>query len=144
MSGPVIHIPTKEENDQALDEYFSGLRKLRDEQRLAVAEANLALERLAAVLCGRSGQPYHLRAVLFSLWNGKPASMVEIVNLDWEIRKDLAKVMLAFGAEGCFYNELEAAVRAVHQWEWFLEERLNVKACEEYLKAVRREVETCP
>lgn len=134
-----IRIPTEEENEAALREFFGRQRTVNMERSQAVSEAKPAMHRLAAVLCGRSGQPYHLRAVLFSLWNGKPASMVEIVNLDWEIRKDLAKVVLAFGSEDFFYAEMEKALRAAGQFDWFLEERHNVKDCQEYLESVKRE-----
>ena len=126
--GPIIHLPTKEENEAALEEFFGAQRKMRDEGRAAVALARPALERLCEVLRGRSGQPYKLRALLWSLYNGQPASLVEIVCLDWQIRQDLCAVLLAFGFEDrydetndFFYDALKAAITKAGQWAWFEE-----------------------
>jgi hypothetical protein len=102
------------------------------EQRAAAQAAAPAMQRLAEALQGRSGQPYKLRSILYSLWNGKPASLVEIVCLDWDIRKGLCAVLLGFGFGGdrttpeFFYQALQQAVTAAGQWTWFLEERHNV------------------
>lgn len=134
-SAPVIHFPTKEEKQALLDGFFAEQRKINQEGRAAVEAAIPAMARLAEVLQGRSGQPYKLRALLFSLYNGKPARLVEIVGLDREIRADLCAVLLAFGFEETrfvdgvpqpgvtfFYDELRAAIVNAGQWKWFLEE----------------------
>jgi hypothetical protein len=127
----LIDPPSEEENKAALDEFFAMERKQRDEGREAVKAAIPALDRLCEVMKGRSGQPYKVRALLYSLWNGQPASLVEIVGLDWEIKKDMCAVMLAFGRESgpwCkeehsfFYDEIREAVKRAGQLEWFLEE----------------------
>jgi len=125
-NGPQIHFPTPEEEEV--------LGKERNE---ADAKALPAMERLAEVLQGRSGQPYKLRSILWSLYNGKPASLVEVVCLDWAIRKDLVAVILAFGSYSFFYQELKAAVTKAGQWNWFEEEWQNVKQLEEYVKAAK-------
>lgn len=126
--GPVIHFPTAEENEAALAEFFGAQRKLNDEGRAAVDVARPALVRLCEVLRGRSGQPYKLRALLWSLYNGQPASLIEIVCLDWQIRKDLCAVLLAFSFEdqrdesnSFYYDELKAAITKAGQWDWFTE-----------------------
>lgn len=140
-----IHIPTKEEEEAALQEFFAQERVIIQERRKASQEALPALQRLAEVMRGRSGQPYKVRTILYSIWNGKPAAVVELVNLDWSIRKDLAAVLLAFGYEDdqveFFYDAIEAAVKAAGQWQWFLEERFNVGVLEEYVNAAREEKE---
>lgn len=104
-----------------------------------------ALDRLAIVLQGRSGQPYKLRSILFSLWNGKPTSLVEITGLDWEIRQDLAAVLLAYGYEerdaACFYDAIQSAITKAGQWGWFLEERRNVELLAEYVNAAKEAAE---
>lgn len=90
------------ENEEAKRDVQETLQRFRAvalERRQAALEAGPALERLAAVMQNRSGQCYKVRELLFSLWDGKPAELLEIVNLDWLIRKDLTKVMLAFGYE---------------------------------------------
>lgn len=93
---------------------------------MAAQLAGPALERLATVMTQRSGQPYKLRALLYSLWNGQPASLVEIVSLDYAIREDFCLVLAAFGYEGkdgqFFYNAITEALKNVGQFEWFLEE----------------------
>jgi hypothetical protein len=110
-----------------LDEFFAGLRKVREAGRKAVESAEPAMERLARVLCDRSGQPYKLRALLYSLYNGQPTSLLEVVGLDRAIRADLCAVILAFGYEepapgkSFFYKEMKAAIDKVGQWEWFIE-----------------------
>lgn len=136
MKSVVIVEPTEEENKAALDEFFADQRKMNAEKREAVKAAIPALERLCEVLKDRSGQPYKLRAILFSIWNGKPASLVEIVCLDWDIRKDLCAVLLAYGydappqfegqpseksAPDFFYDEIRTAITKAGQWNWFLE-----------------------
>jgi len=76
----------------------------------------------------KTGQGYKLRALLYSLWNGKPASLFEIVALDFEIRQDLCAVALAFGFEdwrgtdSFFYEQIRLAVSKAGLWHWFLEE----------------------
>ena len=141
MNGPKIHIPTKEENDAALKEFFQRERIVRGQRRAAALVAIEALTRLCNILKDRSGQCYKVRNLLFSLWNGKPAPLIEVVGLDWEIRQDLGKVILAFGVEdhgvNFFYQALEKEIRKAGQWEWFLEEQFNVEVLAEYVEAAK-------
>jgi len=99
------------------------------ERHAAAVEAHQALARLADLLCGRSGQCYKVRAILFSLYNGKPTCLLEVVGLDWAIRKDLGKVILAFGYETTgvpfFYNTLKNAITQKGQWDWFIKAHIN-------------------
>ena len=126
--GPIIHSRTPEENAKTLDAFFARARSVLAERRAAAEAARPALARLCEVLCKRSGQPYKLRALLYSIYNGQAASLIEIVCLDWEIRKDLCAVLLAFGFEdrrdatvSFFYDELKAAITAAGQWDWFIQ-----------------------
>ena len=105
------------------------------QNRQAAARAALpALERLCEVMRGRSDQPYKVRALLYSLYNGHPADLTETLCLDWQIKTDLCAVILGFGYESprrdfaFFYDELKAAVVAAGQWKWFIE--ANEKAGE--------------
>jgi hypothetical protein len=143
MSGPKINIPTKEETDAAFKEYFARQKSVTAERVKAAVVAVPALKRLCQVMCERSGQPYKVRALLYSLWNGKPVELIEVVSLDWELHQDICAVVLAFGFEGggvkFFYTAIENEIRAVGQWDWFLEERYNVKAMRDYVAAVDRE-----
>jgi len=65
-----------------------------------------------------------LRALLYSLWNGKPTPLIECVSLDFELRQDLCLVLLAFGYEDekvkFFYDAVKDAVKRAGLWEWFL------------------------
>ena len=101
------------------------MRTIAAEGRAACSRAEPALARIVAVMSHRTGQAYRLRAMLYSLWNGKPTSFLEVVCLDWQIRKDLTEVILAFGyADGeieFFYNSIKSAIQASGQWAWFLE-----------------------
>jgi hypothetical protein len=105
----------------------------------AVLEASPALDRLMEVLKGRSGQPFKLRALLYSMWNGKPWTLNDIVCFDWQIKKDLCAVLLAWGHNNFFYTHLENAIRAVGQWVWFLEERNNVDLLREYVDSAEKQ-----
>lgn len=122
-----------------LIEQLTQERNNRLEMREAVAKAIPAMARLAEVLKGRSGQPYRLRGLLFSLWNGKPFSVLEIVGFDWAIRKDLAAVLLVFGFEDklakFFYDAVRDAIKAAGQWEWFIEESENMESLREWVKS---------
>jgi len=133
----VIHFPTPEEEEAAMNEFFDRQKLVQEQWPAAAIAGQQALERLVKVLCERSGQPYKVRALLYSLWNGKPAQLIDVVNLDWEIRQDLVAVIAGFGYESngvsLFYRALEDAVKAVGQWEWFLEERFEYKVLEEYV-----------
>ena len=137
MRGPRIHFPTPEEEEALRQEFLQELKVLTGERVEADSKALPAMERLAEVLNGRSGQPYKLRSILWSLYNGKPTSLVEVVGLDWAIRKDLVAVILAFGSDSFFYDELKAAVTKAGQWDWFEEEWQNVEKLEEYVKAAK-------
>jgi hypothetical protein len=144
--GPKIHFPTEEENKAALDQFFTRLNAVHGEQRDAIAEARPALDRLMKALQHNhnTGQPYKIREILFSLWNGKPGSLVEIVCLDWELKRDLCAVLLAFGCcpgkgEEFFYKAIEEAFSSIGLFDWFREERFNVEKMRDYVKASERE-----
>jgi hypothetical protein len=59
----------------------------------------------------------------------------EVLSLDRTIREDVCTFLLGFGHNTCFYREIENAVRAVGRWDWFLEERDNVKVFREYVRS---------
>ena len=105
---------------------FAKLKANREEQRRAAVIARPALERLVVVCRHKTGQGYKLRALLYSLWNGKPADLSDLLCLDWALRKDLLAVAAAFGFEGSgesfFYKEMEAAFKAAGLLDWFIEE----------------------
>lgn len=137
-----IQLPNPEEESKELEAAFAQMRAHTIEHRKAATEALLAMGRLAEVMRGRSGQPYKVRALLYSLWNGKPADVSDLLNLDWQIRKDICAVMLGFGFEDssthCFYDALQAAVTGAGQWSWFLEERFEVGKLKDYVAAAER------
>ena len=135
-STPRVHLPIQEEAEHHLSNFFAQVRRNRDERRVAVAAAIPALERLCRdVLTQRSGQCYKVRALLYSLYNGQPTCLLEIVALDWNIRQDLCAVLLAFGHEenphepgfdgqpqpDFFCEAMKDAITAAGQWDWFCE-----------------------
>jgi len=152
-NGPTIHFPPPEESVEAeIDgvvvvgprDLLDLFKAQSDRQRAAVDLAKPALDRLVNdVLTQRSGQCYKVRELLWSLWNGKPASLSEVCGLDYELRADLCAVIQAWGfGRGdweFFYDALESRVRRAGQWEWFLEARLDVKLLEEYVQSAKRE-----
>jgi hypothetical protein len=55
------------------------------------------------------------------MYNGKRAAC-ELVVFDWNIRKDLAAVMLGFGSPGFFYDEMKTSIVQAGAWDFFAEE----------------------
>ena len=125
MKAEPIEETTDAQKESALGGFFAALKKNTASGRAAVEAAVPAMNRLAEVLQGRSGQPHKLRALLYSLYNGQPTSLLEIVALDRSIREDLCAVLLGFGFESpgaaFFYKEMKAAIVEAGQWEWFIE-----------------------
>lgn len=121
------------ENEPALDggafkAFFAAQREVMAERaKLATEAREKSLPLLIEAMRGKTGQSGHIRALLFSLWNGKPTSVIELIALDWKLRVALLNVFAAFGFEqksgpNFFYNELKEAVSTAGLWEWFLEE----------------------
>ena len=139
-----IHIPTEEENKAALKEFFAGQKKIQAEKSKAAVAGLAALDRLVAALKANhhTGQPHKIRELLYSLWNGKPAELTEMLGLDWELRKDICAVIAGFGFEDAqtklFYNAISDRLKAVGLFDWFQEEHLNIRKLDEYVQAVKR------
>lgn len=87
-----------------------------------LAQVNLALGRLVGCCANKSGQSYKLRGLLYSLWNGKPYSVLEIISLDHELRLSLLIVMAGFGAPNFFYKEIENGFKRAGLFDWFIQE----------------------
>ena len=97
------------------------IRAKNTEQLAAIERANQGLLRLVDVMRHQTGQGYKLRGLLYSLWNGQPTSLLEIVTLDYELRKDLLAVLLVFGNNRFFYDQLDAPIKAAGLFDWFCE-----------------------
>jgi hypothetical protein len=126
--GPVIHFLTEEEEQALVTKSLADLAHIRRRQRAAALGGREALAKLVEVLRANhhTGQPYKVRALLFSLWNGKPVDLTETLNLDWELKQNFALVLLGFGYEDAevklFYRAIEDAFRGAGLWDWFCEE----------------------
>jgi hypothetical protein len=81
-----------------------------------------ALSRLVKCCSVKTGQGYRLRGLLYSLWNGKAYSLLEILSLDLALRMDLLLVLAAFGADNFFYDEIKAEFVKAGLFNWFCEE----------------------
>ena len=116
--------PSPPENSALLDA-FGAVRVAQDQQRQAIAEAVPALQRLVVVCAAKTGQSRKVRGLLYSAWNGQATSVLELVGLDWAIKRDVLRVLLAFGCEpmraSFFYDELSDAFKAGGLFEWFCE-----------------------
>jgi hypothetical protein len=108
--------------EQMADDFMREMFAIQDERRATVPAAREALERLVQMMAHRSGTSGRMRALLYSLWNGKPAPLNYVLGLDWGNRKDFCAVVLAFGSDEFFYNAIEEAVGAAGLWHWFVEE----------------------
>jgi len=128
MSGPTIHFPTKEEEEALLKAALARMHSVNHERCMEAINGVQALARLMTMLKDNhdTGQPYKLRRLLYSLWNGKPADLTDTLCLDWQLKRDFTRVLLGFGYEGkevkLFYKAIETAFRDAGLWEWFLEE----------------------
>ncbi len=109
----------------AADDFGKSLSDMQRERVALVTPALEALRRLVAVCGAGSGQSCKVAMLLWSLYNGRPVSLLDLVGLDWAIRKDLGAVLLAWGYEGrsCsfFYEDLKRAFQAVGLWGWLLD-----------------------
>lgn len=118
--------PNEAHVSEVLRDAFAGLRANNAERRAAVEIAIPALHRLCDVMAAMTGQSYKVRALLYSLWNGAPRSLLDVVDLDWSLRKDLGAVVLAFGFEqgstAFYYDALKEAVSDRGIWKWFIKE----------------------
>jgi hypothetical protein len=52
---------------------------------------------------------------------GQPTAVIDIILLDWALRKDLLAVFLAFGQDDFFYEAIQQPLEAAGLWDWFLE-----------------------
>lgn len=123
---------TDAEKKADLNEFFAAQRKERAERKEFAKLAPHAMKRLCRAMAQQTGQSYKLRDLIYSLWNGQRASLLEVVELDWGIRQDLTTVILAFGYEALpksmdendpsfFYDAIKAAVVEAGLWDWFCE-----------------------
>jgi len=123
---PPVHQPSEEERKEALSSFADAMKTMIADGRAAVENAKPALQRICQAMAQRTDQSYHLRALLYSLWNGQPTSLLEVVSLDRALRKDFCGVLLAFGfsdgKEEFFYDAVTAELKSSGQFEWFIEE----------------------
>jgi hypothetical protein len=88
-----------------------------------LSDAKQALNSLVTYCRQQTGQGYKLRGLLYSLWNGKSYSLLEIICLDRALRVNLIIVLARFGANNFFYDEIKTEFVAAGLFDWFCEER---------------------
>ena len=98
------------------------IRMQRDSDLRRAGSAQAALPVLVEACRHKTGQSYHLRSLLYSLWNGKPASLLDVVNLDRSLRDALLAVVSAFGSEVFFYNQISDGFKQAGLFHWFIAE----------------------
>ena len=98
------------------------IRMQRENDLVRAASALAALPLLIEACSHKTGQSYHLRSLLYSLWNGQPASLLDVVHLDRSLRDALLSVVSAFGSDVFFYNEVSGAFKSAGLFDWFIEE----------------------
>lgn len=120
-----IHQSTEAEKKAALTDLATRFNIIRRERQHAVSLAIPAMDNLVKVMARHTGQSYTVRNLLYSLWNGHPSSLLEITGLDWDIRTDLIRVILAFGFESktgsFFYDAIKEPITEAGLLPWFLE-----------------------
>lgn len=100
-------------------EYLDMMLEAQRERRSTVPPAKEALGRLVNCMAHRSGQAQKVRGFLYSMWNGQPTALTDVLGLDWPVRKDLCAVLQAFGHDEFFYNEISGPIDAAGLGEWF-------------------------
>jgi hypothetical protein len=85
----------------------------------------LALFLLVQACRHKTGQSYKLRGLLYSLWNGKPYSLLEIITLDRVLREHLLTVLEHFGSDLFFYKEIKDAFTQAGLFDWFCDQANN-------------------
>jgi hypothetical protein len=115
--------------DELIAESLRQMRAVTQEHREAAKAARAALARLVTACSHRGGQSKRVRALLYSLWNGAPRSVLDgLSGIDWAIKRDLCAVMLGFGWDGdkqvpaFHYDQLKDAFALAGEWDWFLQE----------------------
>ena len=96
----------------------------------ALPAAAAAIAQLVRSCEARTRQSYKVRALLYSLWNGKPASLRDITTLDYDLREALLAVLTVlrvFGSEGLSYDGVFDAFDNAGLGDWFLEEGSTVQ-----------------
>jgi hypothetical protein len=110
-----------------LESFAREQRNRKFEQLQYALIARTSLDQLCEVMRHGTGQSLKVRNFLFSLWNGKPARLIDVLDLDWSIRKSLCAIILAFGFEDqttrtfFFYKQMEAIIRNHRLWDFFLQ-----------------------
>jgi hypothetical protein len=127
MNDPIIDDSPADD----LKQLFASMRQTTSERRQAARDANRLMPELLRCMANKTGQSYKLRALLWSLYNGQPASLIEVLGLDWSLRKALLAVVAAFGfeergsADSFFYQALKDHISGAGLWHWFTEEGQN-------------------
>ncbi len=115
-----------------LEAFGAELKRTLQQQRGVIEFARVALPGLVDVCAAKTGQSYKVRALLYSAWNGQATSLLELVSLDWAIKRDVLTVLLAFGCEpgggtpAFFYDAISDAFKAAGLFEWFCEAHKEV------------------
>ena len=122
-----IHAHPTRPRSAELNKLFAESHERRRRHGEAAIAAIPALDRLLEVCRHKTGQSYHVRNLLYSLWNGHATSVLDILHLDYPIREDLLRVLLAFGFEGrtpeeptFFYDTIKTAFTNAGLFDWFI------------------------
>lgn len=113
----------------ATQEMFKKMAANRADMRdLAIQARREALPFLVKAMAHKTGQGYKLRSLLYSLWNGKPADLSDVLGLDWNLRVALLVVIAAFGfeekggtGESFFYEAISTEIQQNGLTTWFVE-----------------------
>ncbi len=90
-------------------------------------DPNFSLKVLVQVCTNGTDQSYKLRGLLYSLWNGKPYSLLEIITLDRSLRDHLLTVLENFGSPTFFYDQIKSEFTRAGLFDWFTDESENTK-----------------
>lgn len=123
---PLAESRADSKRSNTVEELLAAQKRLQEQRAHAATDAALRLPMLVDACACKTGQSYIIRALLFSLWNGKPVDLSDTLRLDWELKKSLCVVIVAFGFERdenkFFYDAITEAFKARGLFDWFREE----------------------
>ena len=86
-------------------------RGRRETIAAALPAAHAGLAKLVECCATKIGQGDKLRALVSSLWNGKPAPLIEITGLDFDLREALLAVLRCVGSDSIFFETVQDAFK---------------------------------
>ena len=127
----ITESPNAASTESPVREEINRMLEVRQKHGEAARLARRSLDTLILVMRNKTGQSYKVRAFLYSLWNGQAVSLLDAITLDYDLRRCLCDVIMAWGYEArpvdfnndqsFFYDYVKERVTKAQLWDWFLD-----------------------